>query len=570
MPRLTKRIKEAIKCVNMVTEAKTVGSCTYHKRHSSLYNKNRNTIMIWGDHPSVRLYCSSSLSEICGGNYSYAGHLTDLIASLDNANRICTIDNERGLMAPVSTRSELYRVAGYSDLKSARKFYNDLVSYGVIIPVGSEKGGDARKQPVSYYINPRITIDSYGLHPETYSALRTIIDPWLTKEDRERIQRTNYLYHHKDVSEDSLPSLDELTDWDAFDERAIPGLEMERCFEESVYAGKEPDTYIKSGNGIARGVSDVNMWFTPNKVSAGERRTAENVVEYRNFFVDLDEHEDDLGKLAEIKEDMRGILELLRPSAIVETYHGLQAYWSISPEDYDKKKEWQELENNLVSMLAPVADQKVRDPSRILRVPGTTHKKENLEPFEVKLLYANRRTERLSYYQQMFSNRKDAVAEAIDGFIQKHPRQEENTCRNGKAAGAAAGEKTVVKPELKTPRLKAISDLSTDTFNMQMARVHMTRDEAKDFLHHVDLWNFLQIRKSTSFDCIFHETIGGDGRSASIYPPKQSDKVPAWRYACHCLEDKADIIDCVMMLAGCSYNVALSYLEKLFNIKERK
>ena len=111
------------------------------------------------------------------------------------------------------------------------------------------------------------------------------------------------------------------------------------------------------------------IYFTPNATD-GTGRKAENIVEIRSWFVDID------GIPAEnVKRGViRRLLEhQLSPSAIVETRAGLHCYWYAVPGAEVDLELFKRVEEGVIGFWG--GDPSAKDVSRVLRVPGFRHLK---------------------------------------------------------------------------------------------------------------------------------------------------------------------------------------------------
>lgn len=139
-----------------------------------------------------------------------------------------------------------------------------------------------------------------------------------------------------------------------------------------------------------------------------------NVKEVKRLYVDLDSHDNpfnlDEAKLLSdyMLDNWFDDLELPEPNYIIFTGHGLQVLFTLN--GVDDVDEWQryqtallntcqkllkELKDHSLSEASVVAVEhepeidNLKDASRVLRVPNTTHYKPNHEDVAVKLLYQN-------------------------------------------------------------------------------------------------------------------------------------------------------------------------------------
>lgn len=126
----------------------------------------------------------------------------------------------------------------------------------------------------------------------------------------------------------------------------------------------------------------VGIYYTVNEL--GDKRNEnknlrhrENVTKLLAFFTDFDE--------GTKEEQKKKILSFpLRPSCIVESGRGYHAYWYLNQSDAIDEKMWTHIQHELALRFG--SDTAVKDPARLLRMPGTWHVKEGMEPSMVKIL----------------------------------------------------------------------------------------------------------------------------------------------------------------------------------------
>lgn len=122
------------------------------------------------------------------------------------------------------------------------------------------------------------------------------------------------------------------------------------------------------------------IYFTPNGCD-GRGRKAENVIELRSWFVDVDgipEERQKRGMIRRLLEHQHA------PSAIVETRSGLHAYWYAVPGQDVDPIAFRQVEEGLIGYWG--GDASAKDLPRVLRVPGFLHQK-TAEPFIITTAY---------------------------------------------------------------------------------------------------------------------------------------------------------------------------------------
>jgi hypothetical protein len=190
--------REALSHIGNVKQVNTVDSEDYLKAQFSRWNPSTGTYYVWGRKTSVKLYTERKPSEIMDGNYAYAGHLSDLLYSVDDTNCVCITNTHLRTCAPVTSKKELYKVCGYTDEKAARGFFKALKDRDIIIEYKAEVKG---KKESRFYINPLLTLSKHGIHPETYWMFKGLIDPYLSQNDKINLQKICYILHHPEEIE---------------------------------------------------------------------------------------------------------------------------------------------------------------------------------------------------------------------------------------------------------------------------------------------------------------------------------------------------------------------------------
>lgn len=152
----------------------------------------------------------------------------------------------------------------------------------------------------------------------------------------------------------------------------------------------DPSTQSKSGINSQVEKPEMNegkygAYFTVNGFQGGYKET--NLVSLNAFFADIDWEEgiDITVKKQRIQNVFIQCEELnLSPSYIVETKKGCHIYWILEkPETKEKIEEWKAIENTIIEKIG--GDDNAKDPCRILRIPGTKHWKDPLNPFTIKI-----------------------------------------------------------------------------------------------------------------------------------------------------------------------------------------
>ena len=152
---------------------------------------------------------------------------------------------------------------------------------------------------------------------------------------------------------------------------------------------------------LERQAEGYGIFFSVNGFYGADRKS-KNLKSLNAFFCDID-YPDKLNRTPDSVREYKNelIMELtdfdLLPTAIVETKNGLHVYWCLSEplkiEDIPEGKrqgvilDYLKVVENI--LLKFDGDPGAKDLSRVLRVPGTYHQKDEKDPFECKLIHFN-------------------------------------------------------------------------------------------------------------------------------------------------------------------------------------
>jgi len=131
-----------------------------------------------------------------------------------------------------------------------------------------------------------------------------------------------------------------------------------------------------------------NLFATPNTFIAPKRQI-ESIGLLKALYADIDDHTHEFrfaSVLYFFEEDFFGS-RVPWPNAVVETGRGMHLYWLIEPLPPDKLPLWQLTQDFLLDALSDITDyfpqekvtvdKRVRDATRLLRLPGTLNTKTN-------------------------------------------------------------------------------------------------------------------------------------------------------------------------------------------------
>lgn len=538
------------------------------------------------------------LLDTLSGNEAKA--LLRLIFSVNASGQIRYLDS-RNKLRLVTNENRLREYLGLSGKSAWYNFKKKAEEYHLFSHVKKTNEEGAIEQ--YYLVNPVFAVhNSRWITPELAKTFGNDLMPHLQHGKQtlltEVMETDGNIYDNRsDMSGESSSCLDEdiviappahSEDSESADEEQLLN-ESEKRIQELEEANRREDDifnhYVLNGNNefhddktaitwyfaqydgkrITRRGSDdtnINVYFAPNRIQEGYRRTKEHVAEYNNCYVDIDVGKDESGNylpLATVhnrKVELRRsvISKLPRYTALVETRNGFHVYWSLNPDT--TTEEWTETELAIVNTLT-LSDPAVKDPSRILRMPLSIHKKDGTLPFVVTVADAHEIRYACESLLQEFERHAGAITKACEEYLKDYPEVQAKHQVNRRRTNSDS------IPKENNHRITEIMNLSDDDSREKPERQHMTKEEFIEFVHRQDLREFLGVGSSNPFRCVFpdHED---NHPSAGILTSTDGTKQV---YYCSCTGKPLDIFDVVQEIAGCDYGTAARYLNRHYNVK---
>lgn len=164
---------------------------------------------------------------------------------------------------------------------------------------------------------------------------------------------------------------------------------------QGVYAGQLHGTLGAWRDRLQReNARGAGIYYTVNLTAEAQRcyeqgvtstvnaRRAQDIVEVRAWYTDIDGHRDPRAK--------RGIVRQLLehqtpPSLIVETKNGIHALWYAMPGTPPDLDAYRQTEEGIIHYWG--GDPGAKDIARVLRMPGFLHLKDPADPFEVRVVH---------------------------------------------------------------------------------------------------------------------------------------------------------------------------------------
>ena len=533
-----------------------------------------------------KVYLDEDLTELMDGNWAMAGHLNRLLNCCDSNNMICIRDPHEKCEVPATTVTSIFQLAGYSDRKSGGKFVSLLQQKKIISSCVIDK------KYKRFYINPTLTIRASGISLELYKMFKEQIDEkypqarydfeWLcyiadhADELEVKAKDDNDDDDVKEIPDDFLSQLQmdpEVVEVDNAREQARaaefnPFLTA-AIVNEYLYRGQQPQLYAMADGGMVKtGYSaDKDIYFTVNTpaVYLDKKPKNSDIANFNSWYVDIDAGKDENGHYFDVtevekrKELMKAVINQLPTATYINsTRNGYHIYFACC--GIKNEEEWRRVEDKLIEVIT-IADKAVKDPARLMRMPGSYwHKNDKsaaagCESYHCHPLVANR----IKYTAAELLAELDKVAENVKKACDSYQLTFGNDNNEGNGKIAAKVNVTVDD----SARIADIRNLGTATFDIPAATTIV--DNAKDWLRQQSLASFLQIANPSSFTCIFHDD---EHPSATIYNNESGDRYVCAAASCGVSAHGWDIIDCVMALANCDFVTALQYLTTIYNIKE--
>ncbi len=555
------------------------------------YWTNKKKYKVFGRRSAPQIFDSSIVDRI--EKKADLGNLLILLVYIDNDNMICRYDkHEEKLMG-------IHDLQGFCDLlkmkeRATRDFLKKMMELGVIKKItiaatATEKSYD------KFYINPVITMREravslplYKLFQESLdavlpdAAIHDLQEAWQAEFEGRPLQQRKIDVgvladdDDKEIPDDFLSQLQmdpEVVEVDNAREQARaaefnPFLAA-AIVNEYLYRGQQPQLYAMTDGGMVKtGYSaDKDIYFTVNTPASylGKKPKNSDVVNFNAWFCDIDAGKDsdnhyfDTAEVEKRKELMKAVInQLPTPTYVNTTRNGYHIYFAA--DGVDSEDEWRRVENKLIEVIS-IADKAVKDPARLMRMPGSYwHKNDKsaatgCESYHCHPLLANR----VKYTAAELLAELDKVADNVKKACDNYQQVFGGNINEGN--GKVAAKVNVAADN--NARINDIRSLTVTTFDIPATTT--TVDNAKNWLRQQSLGEFLQIANPSSFNCIFHID---EHPSATIYHNESGERYVCAAASCGVSGHGWDIFDCVMALANCDFVTAMQYLMKAFNIKE--
>lgn len=409
---------------------------TYSKKFN-FYNENANRYLTILSTVNFNLEHKSStetLAKLLEHDKSAFCCAVTLKSYINNKNIICIFDSHKKAYFPASREQIIDQIFGsWVKERQAKSIFALLKKKGVIFQTSElHKDNNKAETRKMYYLNPIFGQRTRSLSMDTYHVFRDVLTtPYLsTTEIAEGIaELDSKLYNKNVVSKVDTSKADEI--FTSLEEQKEPETDNLAIFEKYYLRRKlEEEPKFQRNNGgmfkVENADPDKDTYFAANLVSADiqKKPAAKDIIGYRGLYVDIDagRNEDKTylndKDVAKAKADMLKVIDTLpTPTAVISTRNGYQLYWATT--DINDAEVHRTAENQIIDILS-IADHNVRDTARILRVPGTMWCKDPDNKVKCKIVEANPVNYAVTELLQSFEDKRDAIEEACNQFIEEH------------------------------------------------------------------------------------------------------------------------------------------------------
>lgn len=316
-----------------------------------------------------------------------------------------------------------------------------------------------------------------------------------------------------------------------------------------------------------------NIWFAVNEFATTDKTTflrnnfsMNFLIEHREkicvkkfnaVYVDIDFKNPegkyfDIDTVHEKKKELWQKIKtemILQPSAIIESRNGFHIYLALDEESRGIScEQWEDIENRffhyMKENISVYADEKAKLVTQVLRCPGTIHKKDGLDEFEIKVI---------SLHSKHYS-----INELEKAFPPVKSEQREQ-------------EKKEVKPKSKAYTFDnndladAIKKLDASYFSyVPKLDIALKWVDAVEFIRQYDIRDFFNL--NVEINCVFPSMFRQDNKpSCAIYQNKVEN-----RYYYNDFGDadfqNVDLFQIVQNLASVDFNTSVEFLCDVFQI----
>ena len=264
------------------------------------------------------------------------------------------------------------------------------------------------------------------------------------------------------------------------------------------------------------------------------------------------------------------------PTLIVETRNGYHVYWSIDESERHDLEKWQKVEAEIHKRVI-IMDSKVKDISRILRVPNSVwHKPESGYPaYRTTINYASDTVYTAETMLAALDEKAPEYTPLVTAYNEKYPKKEENSNNKKNHKGMAAPRAHVEKIAINPGNVSPLAPVSAQIINAIRAKKPIrvagydsvrTVEDVIGEIKKVDIADFFGIDNPRHFSDLFHVD-----RNPSAYIAEDKTRPGTYKYFCASATSPAargwDLIDMVQWIQNTDQRSARKYIQRCLNIK---
>lgn len=176
-------------------------------------------------------------------------------------------------------------------------------------------------------------------------------------------------------------------------------LEYDLGFSHIVQASKGKMKRLEAVNPLEIKIEEYknkkDIYYTPNTFNSPIRREREYLWQLHRFYIDIDHKKGtepiDQFEVVGAVEQLAKEKKIPQPTEYIHSGRGIHIYWDIKDSHIMLLDLWEKIENHLFNIIKELeksiknisVDSRVKDPTRLLRLPGTINGKDNSQCYSM-------------------------------------------------------------------------------------------------------------------------------------------------------------------------------------------
>lgn len=176
-------------------------------------------------------------------------------------------------------------------------------------------------------------------------------------------------------------------------------LEYDLGFSHIVQASKGKMKRLEAVNPLEIKIEEYknkkDIYYTPNTFNSPIRREREYLWQLHRFYIDIDHKKGtepiDQFEVVGAVEQLVEQKKIPQPTEYINSGRGIHIYWDINDSHIMLLDLWERIENHLFNIIKELeksinnisVDSRVKDPTRLLRLPGTINSKDNSQCYSM-------------------------------------------------------------------------------------------------------------------------------------------------------------------------------------------